>query len=166
MRVGYKPGTVTEQLLERTLAKIQEARGRYHRLVLVVGPPRSGKTKILQDIARTSQIPFISVNLELGRRLLDLTERQRVLGASAQLSGIVAAYAREVVLLDNLEILFEVSLQQDPLRLLQQLARGRIVVAAWNGHVRERDLTYAAPGHPEFRRYPTDGLLVVSAEAG
>lgn len=164
--MGYKPRTVTGQLLERTLAKIQDAGGQYHQLVLLVGPPRSGKTKVLQDIARTSQIPFISVNLELSRRLLDLTERQRVLGASAQLGEIVAAYASEVVLLDNLEILFDASLQQDPLRLLQQLARGRTVVAAWNGHVQERDLIYAAPSHPEFRRYPTDGLLVVSAEDG
>lgn len=162
--MGYNQGTVAQDLLERTLTRIQEASGLYHRLVLVVGPPRSGKTKILQEIARTTQIPLISVSLELSRRLLDLTERQRVLRVSALLKDIVAEHAGEVVLLDNLEILFDISLQQDPLRLLQQLARVRTVVAAWNGHVQDGHLTYGAPDHPEFRRYPVSGLLVVGAE--
>jgi hypothetical protein len=153
---------VAEQISEQILRKIQEARGLYHRLVLVVGPPRSGKTKALQEVARATNFPLISGSLELSRRLLDLTERQRALRASALLEDIVTAHAG--VLLDNLELLFDISLQQDPLRLLQQLARIRTVVAAWNGRIQGGYLTYAAPDHPEFRRYPAAGLLVVGTE--
>ena len=155
---------MAEQLSQQILRKIQEASGLYHRLVLVVGPPRSGKTKALQEVARANCFPLISANLELSRSLLDLTARQRVLQVSALLGDVVAAHVSDVVLLDNLEVLFDVSLQQDPLRLLQQLARARTVVAAWNGRVQDGHLTYAAPDHPEFRRYPTLGLLVVGTE--
>lgn len=155
---------MAEQISEQILGKIPEASGLYHRLILVVGPPRSGKTKALQEVARASRLPLVSANLELSRHLLDLTQRQRALQAFARLADLVATQANDVVLIDNLEVLFDVSLQQDPLRLLQQLARARTVVAAWNGRVQDGHLTYAAPDHPEFRRYPALGLLVVDTE--
>ena len=69
-----------------------------------------------------------------------------------------------MILLDNIEVIFDISLQQDPLRLLQGLSRNKTVVAAWNGTIVEDSLTYAAPGHPEYRRYPMRDFLVVSPE--
>ena len=64
----------------------------------------------------------------------------------------------------NIEILFDVSLKQDPLRLLQGLSRNKTVVAAWNGSIVDNSLTYAAPAHPEYRRYPARDFLVASPE--
>jgi hypothetical protein len=96
--------------------------------------------------------------------LLDLTERQRSLHVPRLLSEIVGRGGDQVVLLDNIELLFDVSLKQDPLRLLQGISRNRTVVAAWNGMVADRFLIYARPGHPEYRRYPIDDLVVVSPE--
>ena len=69
-----------------------------------------------------------------------------------------------MILLDNIEILFDVGLKQDPLRLLQGLSRNKTVVAAWNGTIVEDSLTYAAPAHPEYRRYPMRDFLVASPE--
>ncbi len=66
------------------------------------------------------------------------------------------------MVLDNLELLFDVELKQDPLRLLQHISRNRNVVAAWNGHVDGGKLTYAEPGHPEYREYKAKELLLVS----
>jgi hypothetical protein len=156
---------MAEQMTEEILTKIASVRGLYHRLILVVGPPHSGKTKALQAIGPVHGFRLISVNLELSSRLLELTARQRALQACALLADLAAAEADEVVLLDNLEILFDSSLQHDPLRTLQQLARARTVVAAWNGRIQDGHLTYAAPDHPEFRRYPADGLVIVSTGA-
>lgn len=73
----------------------------------------------------------------------------------------------EVVLLDNVEILFDVDLNVDPLRCLQSLSRNRTIVVAWNGAVttgeaRGASLTYATADHREYRRYPADGLVVTS----
>jgi len=67
-----------------------------------------------------------------------------------------------MILLDNTEIIFDVGLKQDPLRLLQGLSRNKTVVAAWNGTIVEDFLIYAAPAHPEYRRYPTRDFLVAS----
>ena len=96
--------------------------------------------------------PLVNVNLELSRQLLDLTSRQRTLQLPHLLSNIMAASASEVTLLDNIEILFDITLKQDPLRLLQGLSRNKTVVAAWNGSIEGDHLVYAAPGHAEYRR--------------
>jgi len=96
--------------------------------------------------------------------MLELTERQRALQLPRLLREIVDDAASEVVLLDNLEILFDVSLKQDPLRLLQGLSRNKTVVAAWNSSIDNDHMTYAVPDRPEYQRYLVRDFLVASPE--
>ena len=156
---------MTRHLSEALNEKIGHAESLYHRLVLVVGAEGSGKTSALRDLTECIGAPLVNVNLELSRRLLELTERQRPLRALPLLERIVAETEGDVVLLDNVEILFDTALRQDPLRLLQGLSRSRTVVAAWNGSIEDGHIVYAVPGHPEYRRYPVDGVLVAGTEA-
>ena len=156
---------MTRHLFEAVVEKIGHAESLYHRLVLVVGPEGSGKTTALRDVAERIDVPLINVSLELSRRLLDLTERQRRIQVPPLLGGIVAETAGDVVLLDNVEFLFDIALRQDPLGLLQRLSRRRTVVATWNGSMEDNHIVYAVPEHPEYRRYPVDGVLVAGAEA-
>jgi len=76
----------------------------------------------------------------------------------------VGAAEGDSVLLDNIEILFDVSLKQDPLRLLQGLSRNKTIIATWNGSITKDHMTYAAPDHLEYRRYPMRDFLVASPE--
>ena len=156
---------MTGQLSEAVAERIGHAESLYHRLVLVVGAEGSDKTTALRDVAERFDTPLVNVGLELSRRLLDLTERQRRIRVPELLGRIVTKTASNVVLLDNLELLFDIALRQDPLGLLQRLSRRRTVVAAWNGSMEDGHIHYAEPGHPEYRRYPVDGFLVVGAEA-
>lgn len=155
---------MAELLVDQVMWKIGEASELYQRLVLVVGPTGSGKTEALQEIGASTSAPLINVNLELSRRMLDLTERQGALQAQKLLSKIITEATSDVVLLDNIEILFDIRLQLDPLRLLQGLSRNKTIVAVWNGSTIDGYLTYAVPGHPEHRRYPIRDFLVASAE--
>ncbi len=148
-------------IFEEVSEKIGHAKGLYHRLVLVVGPAGTGKTAALREVSERIDAPLVNTNLELSRQLLDLAERQRPRRTRSLLDQIVAGTASDVVLLDNTELLFDHSLHQDPLRLLQGLSRNRTVAAAWNGSIEGGHLCYAEPGHPEHRRYPVDGTLVV-----
>ncbi|MCK4415225.1 MAG: BREX-3 system P-loop-containing protein BrxF [Candidatus Eisenbacteria sp.] len=66
-----------ESLSEKVIAQIGKAAELYHRLVLIVAPSGSGKTAVLQNAATRSGAPLLNLNLELSRRMLDLTERQR-----------------------------------------------------------------------------------------
>ena len=156
---------MTKHLSEDVSNKIKHAESLYHRLVLVVGPEGNGKTSALREVAERIDAPLMNINLELSRRMLDLTERQRALQVQRLLDRIAAESESDVILLDNVEILFDVALRQDPLRLLQGLSRSRTVAAAWNGSIEHDHLLYAAPQHPEYRRYPVGGFLVASTEA-
>ena len=155
---------MTSSLSDNVIDLIGHARSLYHRLVLVVGGAGTGKTRALRDVTAHTGAPLVNVSLELARRLLDLTERQRTLRAKGLLDCIVAKPGSEIVLLDNTEVLFDVALQLDPLRLLQGVSRSRTVVATWNGSIEDDHLHYAVPGHPEHRSYLAGSLLVVHAE--
>jgi len=100
----------------------------------------------------------------LSRRMLDLTERQRALQLPRLLREIINDTDGGVVLFDNIEILFDVSLKQDPLRLLQGLSRIKTVVAAWNGSIDGDHMIYAVLDHPEYRRDRVRDFLVASLE--
>lgn len=156
---------MSEPLADRVIRRIGQAAELYHRLVMLVAPAGAGKTAALQDVHKRTAAPLVNVNLELSRRMLDLTERQRALQLPRLLAEIVGASAAEVILLDNIEVLFDVSLKQDPLRLLQGLSRNKTVVAAWGGSIDGVHMVYATPDHPEYRRYPLRDFLVVSPES-
>jgi Tfp pilus assembly pilus retraction ATPase PilT len=155
---------MTRPLSDDVIEKFKHAENLYHRLILVVGPEGKGKTSALQEVASRVKAPLVNINLELARRLLDLTERQRALQLQRMLDQVVAQLESDVVLLDNIEVLFDVALRQDPLRLLQGISRNRTVVSTWNGSIEDGHLVYAVPHHPEYRRYGLSDLLVASAE--
>lgn len=135
----------------------------YHRLLLVVGGQRSGKTTALRALANTGSFPFVNLNLALSQRLLEFTSKARSLRLPKLIDEIVATLSGDVVLLDNIEILFDPALQQDPLRCLQSVSRNRTIVASWNGNATGRTLTYAEPGHREYRRYSDVPAIIVQA---
>jgi hypothetical protein len=151
-------------LADEIISRVVEARELYHRLVLVVGPMRSGKTQALRAVAKDRGWPLINVNLQISERMLELTQRQRALRAPRLLDDVVSDANDDVVLLDNLEMLFSPDLALDTLRLLQGLSRNRTVVATWCGGYDGTYLTYAEPGHPEWKRdpYPERGIVAAS----
>jgi hypothetical protein len=154
---------MTMPLSYRISDGVPAAASLYHRLVLVVGPARTGKSTALRDLAQDHGWPLVNVNLELSERLLELTTKQRALRAPRLLGEIADGHPGEVLLLDNTEILFSTELQQDPLRLLQGLGRNRTVVATWSGEMDDENLIYAAPGHPEHRRCHRPQAIVIPA---
>ena len=155
---------MAEPLADQIMRKLKDAGELYHRLLLVVAPANGGKTLALQDVKERMGVAFINVNLELSCRMLELTERQRALQIPRLLGEILTDAGGDVMLLDNIEILFDVSLNQDPLRLLQGLSRNKTIVTAWNGHVENEHITYAVPGHSEYQRYTVRDFLVAMSE--
>ena len=155
---------MAESLADQVVRKIKQADELYHRLMLVVAPAGAGKTTALQHVHERVGAPLINVNLDLARRMLDLTERQRALQLPRLLREVISDTAGELVLFDNIEILFDVSLKQDPLRLLQGLSRNKTVVAAWNGSIDGDHIIYAVPNHPEYRHYMVRDFLAASPE--
>ena len=141
----------------QSLTRLVEAAERnYHRLLLVVGPARSGKTGRL----RTLNHPIINVNLALSVAMLDLPQRRRSIEAPRLLSALINSIQTSPVVLDNLEILFDSALKLDPITCLKQASRNRTIIASFPGVIEDKLLIYAEPTHAEYRRFPADDLMI------
>jgi hypothetical protein len=151
---------VTESLLRA----VEEAAEHYYGLVILAGPPGSGKTAVLKAVAGRPGYVYLNLNLELSKRLLDVPRTQRPFQAERALRELVASTPTGgVALLDNVELLFEPSLDLVPLGLLKKLSRERRLVAAWPGEFRDDTLSYAVPGHPEEMGPAQPECIVVAA---
>ncbi len=152
---------MNKSVYQNLLASIEAANERYFRLILLVGEHGSGKTRVLQHLAEESDFDLINLNLELSRQLLDVLPRRRPMHVQRSIDDIVSD-SQVIVILDNIEILFDTDLKQDPLRLLQGLSRNRTVVASWSGTYSGVRLVHAEPDHPEYRVYDAVDALIVN----
>lgn len=155
-----------DAMLTQLQGAIQDVSSQYFRLVILAGPPGAGKTNTLQSIGAVLACEVVNVNLELSKRMLELTRTQRARQVEPLLKSVIAAAPGEVVLLDNLEILFDTGLEVEPLRLLQVSSRNRTVVATWSGTYVGGTLTYAEPGHPEFVQFKKVDAVVIPVGSG
>ena len=165
---GAVPGTLpSDQASVAIVAGIGQAAALYHRLLLVVGRAGAGKTRALESVGAQTGAPFVNLGLRLARSLHELAVGERPLRVQELIEALVGSEDKgDVVLLDNIEVLFDGGLRQDPLRLLQGVSRDRTVVVAWPGTLGGGQLRYAAPPHREYREYPAHGLLTVALEHG
>ncbi len=150
--------TIQEELLSRLASAPQQ----YHRLIIILNPDSRIVDISKLDIVGKLGLRSINLGLNLSQLLLDLTERQRALKVPQLIDQIIGSIEDKPAILNHIEILFEPSLQQDPLRLLQGLSRNRTILAIWNGQVNNGYLTYATTEHPEYRKYPIRDLNILS----
>ncbi|MCY4511839.1 MAG: BREX-3 system P-loop-containing protein BrxF [Acidobacteria bacterium] len=94
---------MADALADKVLAFIDGAEALYHRLILVAAPSGAGKTEALRQVAESTRVPLVNLNLELSRRMLDLTGRERSLRLPDLLDEVVGRDA-PLVLLDNIEL--------------------------------------------------------------
>lgn len=145
--------------LEQLIAEIDDLNSK---LILLVGPSRSGKTHLLRQLGAKLKIESFNIGPELARRLAASPNSKRGLSAGELLRQIADKERTEdPLLLDNLELLFEPSLQINPLDLVRRLAHSKRVVAVWPGELRGDRLVYADMSHPEYRDYSRDGVVVL-----
>ena len=137
--------TESSTTLDQLAQAIEQASRRYFQLVIMVGVSGSGKTNTLQSIGQRTGCKVLNVNLELSKKMLELTRMQRSRQVERLLKDVIAAAPGDVAVLDNLEILFDTGLEVEPLRLLQVSSRNRTVVASWSGTYVGGTLTQARP---------------------
>jgi hypothetical protein len=97
--------------------------------------------------------PEIEVGRELSAALLNIAPGQRPRSAIAWLRARFSDMGPGPTVLTGIDILFEPSLELDPLALLRQLARVTPVVAAWPGSTGPSRLTYGVPEHAHYRTW-------------
>ena len=151
---------ISEETLARLDRLVNEIESLNCKLVLVIGPSSAGKSELLAELAKRHQTSVLNVGAALGRALLSIPESRRHLQAPDLLRELSNnAASSELIVLDDIELLFDRTLQLNPLDLLKRLAHGQRVVAVWPGELQENRLSYAWMGHPEHRDYGAEGVV-------
>ena len=153
-------------MLARLERLVDDLAALHSKLVLLTGPPGSGKTALLRAFGDRTGAEPLNLGAELGRRLAAVPHRERQLQAGSLLREIAKPHGcGDLLLIDNIELLFDASLALNPLDLLKRQAQARRVVAVWPAAQRHSGtgprLTYAEMGHPEYRDYGLDGLVAL-----
>lgn len=150
----------------KIIEEIEKSVINYNRLVLIIGQYNSGKTSLINEIGKELNLDVINVNLELSRNLLDMSKRERMIHAQTVFNSIIEKNIIQdrVVLLDNIEILFDYELKIDPLKVLKDLSRYCCVVATFSGKLDNNSITYSQIGHREYRKYQSNELITYSMD--
>lgn len=147
--------------IEKLNLAIDQASASFNRLVLLAGPGESGKTSLLRQVSELRECPFINVNLKISQSLLELPRSKRPRQVDRIFGELIDECEGDLVVLDDLEVLFDTALQLDPLRLLKLHSRNKTLVASWNGKFQDSVLSYAEPDHPEYKSYRDVDVVVV-----
>jgi hypothetical protein len=102
------------------------------------------------------------VNLQLSQKLIEFPRSKRLRQIDRIFGEILNDCESDLILLDDIEVLFDPTLKVDPYRLLKNNSRNKTLVASWNGTINERNLSYAEPDHPEYKSYRDVDVRVVS----
>ncbi len=130
------------------------------KLVLLFGPPKSGKSDLLQKLAARKKMQVMQVGTAFGHELLLLPSAQRHLRAAEIFKQLSGQFVKdELLILDNIEILFDLNLHLNPLEMLKRFAHSHRIVAAWPGELGNNRVSYAPIDHPEHQDYAVDGLV-------
>ena len=103
----------------------------------------------------------INVGEKLSEALMEVPAKRRPLKVAGLLEDLLDDVEDDGVLLDHIEILFEASLKVEPLTLLRNVSRQRLVVVMWRGEIEAGNLVYGFPGHPEYRSCPARDVALV-----
>ncbi|WP_320820294.1 BREX-3 system P-loop-containing protein BrxF [Thalassolituus sp.] len=121
------------------------------KLIFVLGE----KNKVLNNKA---SIQSVSLNKLLSKELVTVTKKNRSRKVLEITSRIIESKSKEIVFVTDLEILFDRSLEVEPVRLLETCAKHKTIMVLWPGDKTSSGLSYATPSHPEYRNYKASDL--------
>lgn len=147
-------------MIDRLDRVIEDISTVHSKLVLLIGEPKAGKSKLLCQLAERRAAPILNVGAALGRELLTVPRARRHLHVAEIFRRLADDLSSQRILtVDNIELLFDRTLKISPLDLLRRQAQSRRIIAVWPGSMRDNRLTYAETGHPEHQDYAIDGLV-------
>lgn len=126
---------------------IEKAKENENKLILIVGLPGSGKSKLIHEYSKDSGIPI----LDLDNIFKDTTNN-----IAEVMDNFLVTYNKDVLLLDNKKILYTKDSNIDMLSFLKNLAEKLVVVATWNGKVDNNKLIHIRSKLPTDLTYSLD----------
>lgn len=133
-------------------------------ILLVLNP-----TEIHEVIVKNVDSQFKNLSKLLSEKLVVLSLKDREQYLHSLVSDLVKE-AVDICYFSRVNLLFEESLQADPLKLLQHAAKKKPIIVIWPGSLDSMSLSYAKPGLPDYKSYKLnefqDVQVITTCEQG
>lgn len=135
--------------------KLEALKGAKYKLLLIVGQPGTGKSKLIHDYAKDTGNPILDLNTIFGEEVPEGSDSQYI---TKFMDDFLTTYKPEVLLLDNKRVLYSKNSQIDLLSFLKKISEKKMVVATWNGMIKDGNLVHIRSKLPMDLTYPLDSL--------
>ena len=132
----------------------------YHPCLLLVHPEVCSLQEAANELVPTHRWLHLSVGQELSAALLSEPPKSRSRAARRWMESRLSEMAPGPVLCTEIDLLFEPTLNLDPLRLLRHASRVTRLVVTWPGGYWDNVLSYAAPEHDHYRTWRKPGVFI------
>jgi len=135
---------------------------RYEKIAFLLVKDDSDALAACRFIQDEFDVDEINLNLELVKLLLPEKESRYPFLINSKIREIIDNSTSRILILRNIELLFNPSLKLNVIPALQNISRHRPIIVLWPGEYKSNNLTYATPDHPEYQRGFISGIPVLS----
>lgn len=128
--------------------KIEELQDCPNKLLLIIGQPGSGKSKLIRKYSEETGVPI----LDLDKIFMNTPSDQLV----NEMKNFLTTYHQNVLLLDNKTVLYRKNSSIDLLAFLKELSKHITVIATWNGKIEDGQIFHFCKDAPEDLIYSVD----------
>lgn len=132
--------------------KIEQLHTSEHKLLLIVGGPGSGKSKLIREYSNETGVPMLDLDM-----IFQHTPNDKLV---EEMQHFLSTYRQPVLLLDNKKILYTKDSSIDLLEFLKAVSTDKPVVATWNGKVEDGQLFHFRKDSDDLI-YPVNENVVV-----
>lgn len=135
--------------------KLEALKDAKYKLLLIVGKPGTGKSKLIHDYSQDTGNPILDLNTIFGEEVPEGSDSQYIMQF---MDDFLTTYKPEVLLLDNKRVLYSKNSQIDLLSFLKGIAEKKTVIATWNGMIKDGNLVHIRSKLPQDLTYPLNSL--------
>ena len=128
--------------------KVDEMKNSQRKLLLIIGQPGSGKSKLIRQYSEDTGIPIIDLD-----KIFINTPSDQLMN---EMKNFLSTYHQDVLLLDNKKILYAKNSGIDLLAFLKDLSEFIPIVATWNGKIEDGQLFHFRKDAPEDLIYSVE----------
>ena len=148
--------------MQYVIESIHEASLKPERLILLVGGPGSGKSKLLRELATMRGWKYVDVRSLITDDILEMAPKLRPQQAPHIMSEALDDLGGDVILLDGVEMLFAPVLNIEPLTLFRHISRKHTLVVGWPGDYADGKLAMDYNGQRYDCLVAVDDVTVIS----
>lgn len=133
--------------MDQLKKEIEAAKNGESKLILIIGKPGSGKSKVIHEYSDETGVPILNLDQIFGTSCDDI---------ETVMNDFLKNYDKDVLLIDNKRVLYAKDSKIDMLSFLKKLTEKIIVVATWNGMIEDSKLIHIRSKLPANLEYPVD----------